>query len=206
MTNSIQYFCKNQMMKKSFLLIAILLICLDTILAQEENKSIKGFDKNKVFIGTGINLGLSNNFFNLGLNPEIGYSLTEWLDAGLVVNLNYYTQSGSVTKDKNFNFGGGGFLRVWPVNFLHLQIQPEYNWISSTRTYNNGNQSASFNYNAGSLLAGIGYGSRQIGSRFSHFTIMIDLLQQMNSPYRDQYGDPQPVFRAGFGVYLNSKR
>ena len=204
--NAFQYFCKNQIMKNYFLLLFSLLICITTIQAQEENTFPKGFNQNKVFIGTSINLGLSNNFFNIGLNPEIGYSLTEWLDAGVVANLNYYTQSGSVTKDKNFNYGGGGFLRVWPISFLHLQIQPEYNWINSTRTYNNGNQSASYNYNAGSLLAGIGYGSRQIGSRFSHFTIMIDVLQQMNSPYRDQYGDPQPVFRAGFGVYLNSKR
>lgn len=193
------------MMRKSILLINILAICFHITYAQDETTSAKGLDKKKVFIGTSINLGLSNNFFNIGLNPQVGYSITEWLDAGLVANLNYYSQSGTVTKDKNFNYGGGGFLRVWPVNFLHLQIQPEYNWISSTRTYNNGNQSASFNYNAGSLLAGIGYGSRQIGSRFSHFTIMIDILQQMNSPYRDQYGDPQPVFRAGFGVYLNSK-
>ncbi len=194
------------MMKNTFLLLVILLFGFNTLNAQNENAAPKGFDKNKVFIGTSINLGLSNNFFNIGLNPQLGYSITEWLDAGVVVNLNYYTQSSSVTKDKNFNYGGGGFLRVWPINFLHLQIQPEYNWISSTRTYNNATQSAKFNYNAGSLLAGIGYGSRQVGSRFSHFTIMIDVLQQMNSPYRDQYGDPQPVFRAGFGVYLNSKR
>jgi hypothetical protein len=193
-------------MKKNILLFLIFLTSFQMLKAQDENNAAKGFNRNKVFVGTSINLGLSNNFFNIGLNPEIGYSLNEWLDAGFVANLNYYTQTGTVSKDKNFNYGAGGFLRVWPVNFIHLQIQPEYNWISSTRTYSNGNQSASFNYNAGSLLAGIGYGSRQIGSRFSHFTIMIDVLQQMNSPYRDQYGDPQPVFRAGFGVYLNSKR
>ena len=89
---------------------------------------------------------------------------------------------------------------------MHLQIQPEYNWISSSRTFNNGAPSTSFTNNTASVLAGIGYGSRQVGSRFSHFTIMIDLLQEVNSPYRDQFGDPQPVFRAGFGVYLNSKR
>ncbi len=193
-------------MKKLLLLLFIALVSVQITNAQEENNTPKGFNTNKVFIGTSINLGLSNNFFNIGLNPEIGYSLNEWLDAGFVANLNYYTQSSSITKDKNFNYGAGGFLRIWPVNFLHLQIQPEYNWISSTRTFNNGSPSASFNYNAGSLLAGIGYGSRQIGSRFSHFTIMIDILQQFNSPYRDQYGDPQPVFRAGFGVYLKPKR
>jgi hypothetical protein len=179
---------------------------LQILFAQDDNMPVKGFNTNRVFVGTSINLGLSNNFFNIGLNPEIGYSLTDWLDAGVVANFNYFTQSSTFSKDKNFNYGGGGFLRIWPVNFLHLQIQPEYNWISSSRTFNNGAPSTSFTNNTASLLAGIGYGSRQIGSRFSHFTIMIDLLQEFNSPYRDQFGDPQPVFRAGFGVYLKSKR
>lgn len=193
-------------MKKRFAFILIFVSSLQVTYAQDDHMPVKGFNKNRVFIGTSINLGLSNNFFNIGLNPEIGYSLTDWLDAGVVGNLNYFTQSSTFTKDKNVNYGGGGFLRIWPINFLHLQIQPEYNWISSSRTFNNGAPSTSFTNNTASVLAGIGYGSRQVGSRFSHFTIMIDLLQQLNSPYRDQFGDPQPVFRAGFGVYLNSKR
>jgi hypothetical protein len=193
-------------MKRRFAFILIFLSSLQILFAQDDNMPVKGFNKNRVFIGTSINLGLSNNFFNVGLNPEIGYSLTDWLDAGIVGNLNYFTQSSTFTKDKNVNYGGGGFLRIWPINFLHLQIQPEYNWISSSRTFNNGAPSTSFTNNTASVLAGIGYGSRQVGSRFSHFTIMIDLLQEVNSPYRDQFGDPQPVFRAGFGVYLNSKR
>jgi hypothetical protein len=193
-------------MKKRFAFILIFVSSLQVTYAQDDHMPVKGFNKNRVFIGTSINLGLSNNFFNIGLNPEIGYSLTDWLDAGVVGNLNYFTQSSTFTKDKNVNYGGGGFLRIWPINFLHLQIQPEYNWISSSRTFNNGAPSTSFTNNTASVLAGIGYGSRQVGSRFSHFTIMIDLLQEVNSPYRDQFGDPQPVFRAGFGVYLNSKR
>jgi hypothetical protein len=200
------HFVKNKFMKKRFAFILIFVSSLQVTYAQDDHMPVKGFNKNRVFIGTSINLGLSNNFFNIGLNPEIGYSLTDWLDAGVVGNLNYFTQSSTFTKDKNVNYGGGGFLRIWPINFLHLQIQPEYNWISSSRTFNNGAPSTSFTNNTASVLAGIGYGSRQVGSRFSHFTIMIDLLQQLNSPYRDQFGDPQPVFRAGFGVYLNSKR
>jgi len=169
-------------------------------------ETVKGFDRNRVFIGSSVNLGLSNNFFNLGVNPEIGYSLNNWLDAGVVINFNYYTQSGNFYKDKNLNYGGGAFLRVWPLPFLHLQIQPEYNWISSDRNYSNGNPIEKFRYQAPSLLGGIGYGSRVVGSRFSHFTIMIDLNQALSSPYRDQFGDPQPVFRGGFGFYLNPKK
>ncbi|MCA6441772.1 MAG: hypothetical protein IM581_17730, partial [Chitinophagaceae bacterium] len=59
---------------------------------------------------------------------------------------------------------------------------------------------------APSLLAGIGYGSRQVGSRISYFSIMLDISQNKNSPYVDFYGNPQPIFRAGFGFYLKPKR
>ena len=169
-----------------------------------------GFDRSRVFIGSSLNLGLSNRFFNLGLNPQIGYSLNNWIDVGVAVNLNYYSQSASdfdPFKYKNFNYGGGAFLRVWPINFLHLQIQPEYNWISSSQTDAFTGQSYRLKFQAPSLLAGIGYGSREIGSRMSHFTIMIDLNQAINSPYRNGIaGDPQPIFRGGFGFYLNPKK
>jgi hypothetical protein len=128
----------------------------------------------------------------------------------VAVNLNYYSQSASdfdPFKYKNFNYGGGAFLRVWPINFLHLQIQPEYNWISSSQTDAFTGQSYRLKFQAPSLLAGIGYGSREIGGRLSHFTIMIDLNQAVNSPYRNGIaGDPQPIFRGGFGFYLNPKK
>lgn len=185
----------------------VLSISLKAQLDQREKPT--GFDRSRVFFGSSLNLGLSNRFFNIGLNPEIGYSVNNWLDIGAVVNLNYYQESNSdfnPFKYKNFNYGGGAFLRVWPISFLHLQIQPEYNWISSSETNTQTNQTTKFKLNAPSLLAGIGYGKREIGSQFSHFTIMIDLNQAFNSPYRDRFGDPQPVFRAGFGVYLKPKK
>ncbi len=175
----------------------------------DQPEEIRGFDRNKVFIGSSLNLGLSNNFFNIGLNPEIGYSFNKWLDMGVAFNLNYYSQKESNFSSlniKNFNYGGGAFLRIWPISFLHLQIQPEYNWINSTERDVNTNQTSKFKLMAPSLLAGIGYGSREIGSRFSHFTIMIDLNQAFNSPYRDRFGDPQPIFRGGFGIYLKPKK
>lgn len=190
---------------KQILLIAACFFIIQTSFAQDEVPITKGFNRNRVFVGSSLNLGLSGNYFNLGLNPEIGYSLTNWLDAGFVANLNYFSQNNSSYKENSFNYGVGGFLRVWPLNFVHLQIQPEYNWISSSRNFSTTGPTQKYNNSAGSLLAGIGYGSRQIGSRFSHFTIMIDLLQELYSPYTDQYGGQLPVFRAGFGVYLKPK-
>lgn len=170
----------------------------------------KGKFKNEnIFIGTGLNLGIANRSFNMGLNPEIGYSINRWLDAGISLNMNYFSQNPSdysTVKYQNFSYGGGTFLRIWPVNFLHIQIQPELNWINSTQKNVASNETFKYKYNAGSLLVGVGYGSHFIGSRYSYVTLMIDVLQNPNSPYRDQFNDPVPVFRAGFGMYLKPGR
>lgn len=193
------------------LLILISILAVNCISAQNlDPDSDKGkFKKENIFIGTGLNLGFASKSFNIGLNPEIGYSITKWLDAGMAFNINYFSQNPSDysnTKYQNLSYGAGSFLRIWPVSFFHIQIQPEYNWISSTQKTLNNSATYKYNYQAGSLLVGIGYGSHFIGNRYSYVTLMMDVLQNSNSPYRDQFNDPIPVFRAGFGMYLKPSR
>ncbi len=199
-------------MKTQKLLFSFILTLLSfAVFAQndEEMEVTKGkFKRENIFFGSGLNLGIADRSFNVGLNPEVGYSVTRWLDAGVALNFNYFSQNASdysSIRFRNFNYGAGTFVRIWPVNFLHVQVQPEYNWISSSQRNVLTGQSGKFNYNAESLLVGIGYGSRQVGGHYSYVTLMIDVLQNFNSPYRDQYNDPLPVFRAGFGIYLRPK-
>ena len=191
---------------KSFVAFVLLIVSVSSFAQQNDVDERKGkFKKENIFLGSSLNLGLANRSFNLGLNPEIGYSVTKWLDAGVALNINYFSQNASEFSSirlRNFNYGGGTFLRIWPVSFLHIQVQPEFNWISSSQKDVLTNQTGNYNYNAGSLLVGIGYGTRVLGSHYSYVTLMIDVLQNRNSPYRDQYNDPLPVFRAGFGIYL----
>lgn len=195
---------------KTIFLALTILLSVKSFSQQNDVDDNKGqFKRENIFLGTGLNLGIANRSFNVGLNPEIGYSVTKWMDAGVSLNINYFSQNASEFSSirfRNFNYGGGTFLRIWPVNFLHLQIQPEYNWISSSQKNVLTGQTGSYKYNAGSLLVGVGYGSRMIGSHYSYVTLMIDVLQNINSPYRDQYNDPLPVFRAGFGMYLKPTR
>jgi hypothetical protein len=188
----------------------LLILCSHASAQQQAADEEKGkFRQDNIFLGTSLNLGIANRSFNVGLNPEIGYSVTRWLDAGVSLNINYFSQNASDYSNirfRNFNFGGGPFLRVWPLSFLHFQIQPEYNWISSSQKNVLTGQSGTYKYNAGSLLVGVGYGTRILGSHYSYVTLMIDVMQNLNSPYRDQYNDPLPVFRAGFGMYLKPRR
>ena len=199
-------------MKNPTILIActLLVISVSSFAQQNEPDEQKGKFKNEnLFFGSSLNLALANRSFNLGINPELGYSVTKWLDAGIALNINYFSQNASEFSSirlRNFNYGGGTFLRIWPVNFLHIQIQPEYNWISSSQKDVLSNQTGTYQYQAESLLVGVGYGTRIMGSHYSYVTLMIDVMQNKNSPYRDQYNDPLPVFRAGFGIYFKAKR
>lgn len=200
-------------MKNSILFTCICLLMGFSSLAQSNDPDMddrKGkFKRENVFFGSALNLSLGNRFFNVGINPELGYSLNNWMDAGVALNINYFSQNASdfsSTRFRNFNYGAGTFFRFWPVNFLHVQVQPEYNWIRSSQKNVISGQTFKFNYSSESLLVGIGYGSRAIGSQYSYVTLMIDVFQNINSPYRDQFNDPLPVFRAGFGMYLNRKK
>jgi hypothetical protein len=195
-------------MKRYALLLAVLLT--STILAQaqdeEEEENKGGWKKDHLFIGSGVNLGFSNGFI-IGLNPEVGYSINNIIDAGIAVNFNYITQRSPVVNQsiRYLALGAGPFVRIWPVRMIFLGSQFEYNRLSVSEKVN-GTVTARATANAPSLLAGIGYGNRIIGQSQFFTSIYIDLLKDINSPYRDQLGRVQPVFRTGFIIYFGAKR
>ena len=165
----------------------------------------KGFKRENMFIGSGVNLSFFNGFI-LGLNPEIGYSLNRFVDAGVATNFSYITQNyiNSPETDRFLILGGGPYVRIWPAQMLFLGGQFEYNYISfSTKNggqvYNKGNTSAP------SVLVGGGYGSRFPGQSQFYVSIMVDVLRNPRSPYVDQFNRMQPVFRTAFLFYLRPK-
>lgn len=183
------------------------LISFSGLFAQDEEEEKKGgFKKENIFIGTALNLGFSSGVFQIGANPEIGYSITKWLDAGIGTNINYTSFRYTGFSDRVFNYGGGTFIRIWPVRFLFITGQPEYNWITITTKFTNGSPSVKEKFSGGSLLLGAGYGNRIVGQAYSYFAIMFDALTDDNSPYRDSENRALPVIRAGFAVYLGRGR
>ena len=194
-------------MKTKLSVTLLLFFCVSlTLSAQDEEKKQSEFRKENIFIGSAINLGFSSGVFQLGANPEIGYSITHWLDAGISTNINYTSIRYTGFSDHLFNYGAGTFVRIWPARFLFLTGLPEYNWITVTRKYtNSGLPSDKNTYNAGSLLVGAGYGTRDVGRAYSYFAIMFDALKNVNSPYRDSENRALPIIRAGFALYLHQK-
>lgn len=92
-------------------------------------------------------------------------------------------------------------MRAYPVPFLFLQLQPEYNWMSYNDDIYGKNT-----YSAGSLIGAIGYGQRIVGQGSYFFSIGLDLLSNPHSPYVDSYGHAYPIIRGGFDIYLKPSK
>jgi hypothetical protein len=205
-------------MNNKYLLLAIGIMITTLAQAQrpstyeeDENKS-EGFATNRLFIGGSLSLGFSSYSFQVGGVPEIGYSVTNWLDAGLGFNINYFSEradpyyNGNV-RYHNFNYGGGPFIRIYPLPFLFLQGQFEHNWINVNQKLMPEGPEASATYKSNSFIAGIGYTQRIVGQSSFYTMLGLDLMTDENSPYRDYNGSAYPIIRAGFNFYLKpSKR
>jgi hypothetical protein len=187
-----------------------LLLSLPTI-AQTTIQTNNIETPNPVFFGGGIVLGGGAGSFQLGLNPELVKSYNQYIDLGAAVNL-YYSSfksmdntGNTIARSNNTQFGLGGFIRAWPIDQFFIQIQPEYNWtFTNAKSYATG-MSGTSNVSAPSLLTGIGYGKRNLNG-FSYFSIMFDIVNSLQSPYRMGQLTPQPIIRAGVGFPIFSAK
>jgi len=190
------------------LLLSIIIIC-QSAQAQNTIQTQKVLEEEKpILFGGGLLLGGGSNSFQLGLNPELLKSYNKYIDAGIIANIYYSSFSislGSNEKIKNFQLGAGVFTRVWPVEQFFIQIQPEYNrtWTSANN-YTNGVK-ASTSFGATSILGGIGYGKHN-AEGMSYFSVMIDLLNANQSPYKIGQTSAQPIIRAGAGFPIFRKK
>lgn len=203
-------------------MLCLSLVITSVVLAQREkwqqqnkNDDTKksGFKQENVFIGSGISVGFATGSFNVGATPEIGYSFSDFVDAGIAFNINYNSQKYDDNFDFNwdgkfsgFNYGGGAFVRVFPIRNFFIQGQLENNWIAYKATDYFYGTTTKATVSAPSLLAGIGYGQREVGRGNFYTVLMIDLLRDINSPYRDGYGDVIPILRGGVNFYLRPSK
>jgi hypothetical protein len=184
--------------------------------AQEVVKTMPSMNVNPIFIGGNLVIGGGAGSFQIGLNPEIYKRVNDYVDIGAATNLFFQSFNPTISNglpgisSRSFQLGAGAFTRIWPIEKFFLQVQPEYNYTWSrfkdrgTEGVNAG-ASRSISFGAESLLAGIGDGSRSENG-MTYFSVMIDLLKNTNSPYRDSYNRANPIIRAGFAFPIRSKR
>lgn len=202
-------------MKKLFLIL-LLPVCFQVSAQTSSSSSTmsssnsdrnEGLQKDKLFTGGTFNFGFGNGTTSLGISPQIGYSFTDWLDAGITLNVNYISQRTYPSADKirQTTYGPGAFVRLFPVNFLFATAAGEYNtirekYIPST----DGALSTIRTVSAPSFLVGGGYAAgRQKGSNsYYYISVMWDIAGDVNSPYVDGFGRSNPVIRAGYNIGL----
>ncbi|MFC0775218.1 hypothetical protein [Terrimonas alba] len=178
--------------------------------AQDDEADEKGFKKENLFTGGSVSLAFYNNTFLVGGSPVFGYSLTNWVDLGLVVNYNYTSYRdvsyyGSDDKLRQSVYGGGSFIRLYPVRFLFAQAQVEHNFLRQKYIPSNGTGSTVEKHEANSFLVGAGYTTNRYadnGQPFFYVAVLFDIAKAAYSPYTDAFGRTIPIVRAGVQVPL----
>ena len=197
-------------MKKQLGIIVISLLSFTFIHAQDEpaEEVDRGFKKENLFTGGSVSLSFGNNTFLIGGTPVFGYSLTRWLDAGLSVNFNYTSYRDYIQYDDRLRqtiYGPGAFVKIYPVRFLFAQAQLEHNFINQKYLPPNNGLKESLNKEATSFLVGAGYTTNRnpgSGQSFFYVSILVDLMDNEYSPYRDNLNRILPNVRAGVQIPL----
>lgn len=196
---------------RSILFAACSLLFVASLHAQDEAEKQKGYDPENWFTGGSVSLGYSGGTYSTfiaGLHPHYGYTLAKWIDLAAVVNFEYQSQRDQFNnKYRNTTYGLGAFTRIYPVHFIFLQAGPEYNFVAQKYIPNNSGITLKQNLHAPSLLVGGGYTtSRSDKNSFTYLSVLIDVLQNVNSPYVDGYGNILPIIRAGINIGLNRRK
>ena len=178
--------------------------------AQEKEEKEKVPFKQNLFTGGSISLAFYSNTFLVGGSPVLGYSITNWADLGIVINYNY-----TVYRDYQFfddrlkqnNFGGGPFVKLYPLRFIFVQAQYEYNFlkVKYIPPPNSGLLDETDELEAPSFLIGGGYTTGRMGrggAPHYYLAILFDILHEPGSPYTDAYGRTIPIIRGGVQIPL----
>lgn len=115
-----------------FLFIILSTLCLN-VDAQELNSTSK-FNPDQLVFGADIGFGISNNYWNVGISPQIGYKLTEKFHVGAGIS---YLHGQS--RDDNYydytenSVGLNLFAHYYPWKRFMFRLKPElmYTWYKS---------------------------------------------------------------------------
>ena len=199
------------MTMKKIIIAAIFIISICPAFAQyeREEQKAKGFKKEHLFTGGSLTVSFYNGGTVLGMSPYFGYSINRFIDVAASFNFNYTSQRDyNVYGDKirQTIYGPGGFVRLYPVNFLFAQAQFEHNFIKQKYipVTGSGYVLTQDKLDANSMLVGAGYcsGRQGVGDVYYYFSVLWDVSKVAESPYIDGMGRNFPVIKAGLQIPL----
>jgi hypothetical protein len=196
---------KNQLMKKLSVLLFLISIS-QVVLSQdtEADTGKKGFQKEKLFVGG--NFGLSLGTYTLiNISPQVGYRFTDYFAAGVGINAQYvstkerFSNGNPYWKTSQGVAGLNIFGRVYPIQQIMIQVQPEANYVFGKQTYYSPTLQE-YKMDAvivPSLLLG---GGAVFPSGRGAFiaSVFYDVLQDKNSPY-----GARPFYTFGYNIGLH---
>ena len=146
-------------LKPLLVLVVFLSVAISSLQAQDEPTQ-KGFDKSKLFYGGGLGLGFGSLITQVSVYPQVGYRFSEHFAAGGGVNFSLYSQKSPYVDDYKYNYTVAGlnvFGRVYPIRYIVLQLQPEYNYTwGKVKYYNPSSETKLPGKLVPSLIAGAG--------------------------------------------------
>ncbi len=188
---------------KQFLLSILLLSVFSQVSAQRDTLRNNNPMKNKplrerIYVGGDIGLNLGNSFAFFSASPLVGYRLTEKFSVGASIKYQWFRTDFTPS---NHIYGGSVFSRyeLFDQLLLHAEYEilnvTDYNVFSPT-------YGGRTNVHVGLVGAGYKYGN---GKTYAQLMVLYDLIDDSNSPYRNQYifGSGVPLFiRGGFIIGL----
>jgi hypothetical protein len=191
-------------MKKylGFVVLAFIL-SMQVAVAQQEDKEPaepKGFDKSKLFVGGNFGLSFGDYTF-INISPQLGYRFNNYLAAGAGLNFQYSsikyrdTYGNSAYRAAYGVTGLNVFGRVYPIQYLLLQVQPEMNYTWGKYKYYNGQPDEKVDGKfVPSLLLG-GGAVLPTGPGALVLMVQFDVLNNPRSPYGNR-----PIYNFGYNV------
>lgn len=183
---------------KIILTVFVFFFCFGQLSAQD-NGGEGGFDRSRLFFGG--NFGASfGDYTMVNVSPQLGYRFSPFFAAGAGVGFQYFSvktrdfYSGEeIYRTNNGVAGLNIFGRVYPVNFLLLQVQPEINYTWGKYKYRDNSPDLKLEGKLiPSLLVGGGI-AVPTGAGSLNLTIMYDVIQDPRSPY-----SIKPFFNMGY--------
>lgn len=173
---------------RKILLMSFLVLSFISVNAQEEEEQ-RGFDRSKLFIGGNFGMSFGNSTF-INVSPQIGYRFKDWFAAGTGLNFQYSSFrsrnfSGATVSRENYGVVGLNiFGRVYPLQQVLLQVQPEMNYTwGKFKLYGPPDSESTL---AGkfvpSVLLGAG-GAIPMGRGAMIIMAQYDILQNERTPY-----------------------